>query len=73
MAWTEDIKSIVNSIPIEENKTTKQTDKRLIKQSKFDIISLAYSDYLSSDDILELSEILLTISKYKAPNKKRGL
>lgn len=55
------------------NKTINKTDEQLINDTKETIISLAYTDSLSSSDILELSEILLTISKYKAPNKKKGL
>lgn len=50
-----------------------KTDKDIIKDTKQTIISLAYMDNLTKDDILELSEILLTISKYKTPNKKKGL
>lgn len=50
-----------------------KTDKDIIKDTKQTIISLAYTDCLTKDDILELSDILLTISKYKTPNKKRGL
>lgn len=48
-------------------------NKQLSKDTKQTIISLAYTDILSSSDILELSEILLTTSKYKTPNKKEGL
>lgn len=55
------------------NKTINKRDKQLSKDTKQTIISLAYTDILSSSDILELSEILLTISKYKTPNKKEGL
>ena len=55
------------------NKTIKRTDKDIINDTKQTIISLAYTDSLTKDDILELSEILLTISKYKIPNKKKGL
>lgn len=58
---------------VRQFKATKQTDKDISKDTKQTIISLAYTDSLSSYDILELSEILLTISKYKAPNKKKGL
>lgn len=47
--------------------------EQLINDTKQTIISLAYRDSLDSSDILELSEILLTISKYKTPNKKKGL
>lgn len=55
------------------NKIIKRTDKDIINDTKQTIISLAYTDSLTKDDILELSEILLTISKYKIPNKKKGL
>lgn len=55
------------------NKTINKTDKQLINDTKQTIISLVYTDSLSSNDILELSDILLTISKYKALNKKKGL
>lgn len=50
-----------------------KTDKDIIKDTKQTIISLAYMDNLTKDDVLELSEILLAISKYKTPNKKKGL
>lgn len=55
------------------NKMTNKSDKDISEDAKQTIISLAYADSLNSSDILELSEILLTISKYKTPNKKRGL
>lgn len=55
------------------DKTINKTDKDIINDTKQTIISLAYTNSLSSYDLLELSEILLTISKYKAPNKKKGL
>lgn len=50
-----------------------KTNKDITRETKQTIISLAYTDSLSSSDILELSEILLTISKYKTPDKKKGL
>ena len=55
------------------NKIIKRTDKDIINDTKQTIISLAYTNSLTKDDILELSEILLTISKYKTLNKKKGL
>lgn len=55
------------------NKTINKTNKQLINDTKQTIISLAYTSSLSSYDLLELSEVLVTISKYKAPNKKKGL
>ena len=55
------------------DKMIKRIDKNTRKETKQTIISLAYTDSLSSSDILELSEISLTISKYKAHNKKKGL
>lgn len=59
----------------ERNKSyfTIKEKEQLIKDTKATFISLAYTDILSSRDILELSEIMLTISKYKTPNKKNGL
>lgn len=59
----------------ERNKSyfTIKEKEQLIKDTKATIISLAYTHILSSRDVLELSEILLTISKYKTPNKKKGL
>lgn len=59
----------------ERNKSffTIKEKEQLIKDTKTTIISLAYTHILSSRDVLELSEILLTISKYKTPNKKKGL
>lgn len=55
------------------NKNNQKNSKQLSNDTKQTIISLAYTDSLTKDDILELSDILLTISKYKTPNKKKGL
>jgi hypothetical protein len=55
------------------NKNNQKNSKQLSNDTKQIIISLAYTDSLTKDDILELSDILLTISKYKTPNKKKGL
>lgn len=58
-------KSVFDSLLINNNKILKQTDEEISKQTKQTIISLAYTDSLTKDDVLELSEVLLTISKYK--------
>lgn len=55
------------------NKNNQKNSKQLSNDTKQTIISLAYTDSLTNDDILELSDVLLTISKYKTPNKKKGL
>lgn len=54
-------------------KMIKRIDRDTSNNTKQTIISLAYTDSLTKDDILELSDILSTISKYKTPNKKKGL
>lgn len=47
-------------------------NKQLINEAKHTIISLAYSDYLTASDLIELSSILSVISNMK-PIKNKGL
>lgn len=60
---------------------TKYVPKELIKKQqqnnvidvKMNIVSLAYTDKLTSHDLYELSDLLSTIAQYKSSNKKKGL
>lgn len=61
---------------IKQNKNSfiYETDEQLTKQTKLNVISLAYSEYLTVKDLMELSEVLETIAGYKSStNKKKGL
>ena len=61
---------------IKQNKNSfiYETDEQLTKQTKLNVISLAYSKYLTVKDLVELSEVLETIAGYKSStNKKKGL
>lgn len=61
---------------IKQNKSSfiYETDEQLTKQTKLNVISLAYSEYLTVKDLMELSKVLETIAGYKSStNKKKGL
>lgn len=67
--------SIIRDI-IKQNKNSfiYETDEQLTKQTKLNVISLAYSEYLTVKDLMELSKVLETIAGYKSStNKKKGL
>lgn len=49
----------------------KMSKERVSKEIKFEIISLAYSCFLSKEDLSELSEIFSAISKRTAQIKRK--
>ena len=67
-------KAVFNSLLINNNKIIKQTDKEVSKQTKYNIVSLAYTDNLSAIDLQEAIDTLNVILYYKSStNKKKGL
>ena len=59
------VKELNNKKEFEKNKE----NKRIV--TKLSILSMVYGSTLSSDDILELGDMLHTIADYKADKEKR--
>ena len=63
--YFDSVKELNNKKEFEKNKE----NKRIV--TKLSILSMVYGSTLSSDDILELGDMLHTIADYKADKEKR--